>query len=252
MSKENYLNDTFKTIGTILVVMLPLLQFGFIWLPEKVGGLYVNKESFFFTSLVTLLLAVFIIFAYRANPYFKFVFNKEQQRKYFESLRSPNNISQQPNIVNAPVKVEKPPFEITHGKLAIFLMAIFLFTAMGFIWIGLHFDSETITPGIIFLQSFLYVFAFSAAIYILIHFSFQEYQRKLWKNTKQERIQRAINLAIENKAFDTIPSMNFVQLEEFNREFPPRLLVQIKVNTDLYNIVTNMDADELLWVHKVV
>lgn len=252
MNKGNCLNDTFKAIGSILVVVLPVLQFGFTWLPENISSLYVNKESFFFTSLITLLLSIFIVFAYRSNPYFKFVPNKTQQKKYFEylnSLKQTSNITQQPESSDDP---ELPPFEITASKVALFSMIIFLLTALGFIWIGLTYNTATITTGYSFLQSLLYIVTFCLAIYILIHFSYQEYQRKQWKRNREERIQRAINLAIENKAFEKFPQINFVLLAEQNIAFRPQLIVQVKIDDQKYNILTNLNADELFEVSKVI
>jgi len=252
MIKENYLSDTFKTIGSILVVVLPVLQFGFTWLPENMSGLYIDKESFFFTSFITLLLSIFIVFAYRSKPYFKLVTNKNKQKKYFkylDSQKQSQNITQPSEATGEP---ELPSFEITASTIALFSMILFLLTALGFIWIGLNYDSKTITTGVSFLQSFLYIVTFSLAIYILLHFSYQEYQRKQWKRNREERIQRAINLAIENKAFEAFPQINFVALAEQNIALRPQLIVQVRIDEKKYNIFTNLDADELFEVSKVI
>lgn len=254
MNNENYLSDTSKTIGAMLVVILPVLQFGFTLLPSNVSGLYVSKESFFFTSLITLLTSVFIIFAYRSNPFFQYAPNRTHQLKYNKYLAS---LRQNPDITQLSTQAIRdeivlPPFYITTGKIAILCSLIFIVSGLGFIWIGLNYTSEIVSSEISFLQSILYISMFAGAIYVLVHFSYQEYQRKEWKRNREERVQNAINLAIEYNVFDEMPQINFVAQAEQFIGIRQQLIVQVKIGEQKYNIYTNTDGSELYEILKVL
>lgn len=252
MKNENYINDTFKALGSILVVLLPVLQFGFISLPEDISSLYIDRESFVFASLVTFLLSIFIIFAYRANPYFNLVLDRRQQKKYLKYIRSSNpKLSQGQTEEKTKEEPELPPFALTPELTALLSIVLFLVTSLGFIWIGLNYSSSSISPKLSFIQAVLYILTFATSVYVILHFTYREHKAKQYKRNREERIQRAINLAIENRGFEDIPPINFVVLSEHMIVGKMQLVVQVDIAGQVYNIYTNPSADELYQVSKV-
>lgn len=248
---DNYINESFKSLGTSLAVLLPFIQFGFVTLPESISGLYLNKESFFFTSLVTLLLSIFILYAYRSNPFFVFVPNKKKQKEWLDSFKSKSTDNLSQNNTQEENYVAKP-FQINATFLALLSIFLFLVSSLSFIFLGLFYEEHDSNIWVFFLQSVSYILTFGFTVFVLVHFSYQEHQKKEWKANREERIQKAINLALEHRSFDIIPQINFVASFEQNLGLKSQLIVQVRINNQNFNIYTNLSADELIMVQPVV
>ena len=253
MTKQGEINNSLGgQVAALISVLLPVLQFFFQWLPSNLSGIFLGRDIFFFVSVLTFVLSLLVIFWYRTNPYFRILpfWEQDNQRKYAKYLRNTNPQTHTPDEIKKVKDVVKAPFEITPSLIASVSIPVILVLGLLFVWLGLNYQANSSILLQIF-QAFVYMLtvilcAFSATyFYILIE------GRQEWVRTNQTKIQRAIQLAIENNGIPEIPRINYLASGEFSQSFPPRFSVITKVEEKKYCITTDQRADILYSVEEI-
>lgn len=245
-------NNLGTQLAASVSMLLPIIQFFYQWLPDNLSGVFLGKQIFFYVSIITLIISLLVIFWYKSNPFFNFVpfWKKEEQRKYLEYLKQVDpQINKSEDIKNIPVV--SPPFAFTSSWLAsASIPIVFIFTVL-FIWIGISNQSNTqASINLKVFQASLYSLSVIMATFSATHFYFIFENQKDWAWSNQTKIQRTIQLAIENNGLPEFPKVNYVQSWD-GSGFPAYFTVQVKVQKKIYNLVTDQRAEVLKGVFRV-
>jgi hypothetical protein len=249
--KGNLYSDVIKNLSAFLALALPILQFLQTLLNSKTKFVnFLGDQSVIFpTSLLALLISVFVLLLFKSNPFFRFTlpWQGDKQTKWQEYLRKTN-----PNLYK-PVEIKKvksvsPPTEVTADSITWFAIPILLVSAFVFIWLGLNYQNKP-ENFIIILQAILYATTIISAVYILSALASKLSQQDRWKLSRVDRINRAINLAKEHDGFDNFPKINFLQTREEWAQGLLYVIVEVSVGESKYRIITDSDA---LVLHAVV
>lgn len=198
-----------KNISALLAAIIPIIQFGFKWFPEKISGLFINQDILFFTMMMAFLFSIFAIYFALLDKSFHI------GKKFFYS----NNLT---NI----------------ALLIVFLLTIF-FTVIG----TTQFKSNN--SLLVALQSIFYILIVSFSVYLFAAYSIKISVKKKEEETKRERPRKAISLAIENDAFESLPRVSFIRSYK-NDGNSNGYTVEVRLGTDKkYKIVTDDEVEEL-------
>lgn len=253
MNENNYYNSIVKNITSLFAVLLPFIQFAFQWLPERISILFIDKNIFFFTSLITLLLSIFIILIYESNPYLRFrnPFSKKKREEYSQYLKNTDPRIHKPEVISR-VKVVTPPLEITGRLIASVLILVIFIASLLFIWLGMNYGGlDTVHPVIPFIQAFIYMLIFTSSVFILMSYALESYGKNRLELIRKTRINKAINLAKEHDSFSESPRVIFFFAKDNLNTFPQQFIVEVFIDRNHYRIVTDHDAEVLYAVYRV-
>lgn len=198
-----------KNISAFLAAIIPVIQFGFKWFPEKISGLFINQDILFFTMMMAFLFSIFAIYFALLDKSFYI------GKKFFYSA----------NLTNA-------------ALLIVFLLTIF-FTVIG----TTQFNSND--SWLVALQSIFYMLIVSFSVYLFAAYSIRISIKKKEEETKRERPRKAINLAMENDAFENLPRVSFIRSYK-NEGNKDGYTVEVQLGDKTkYKIVTDDEVEEL-------
>jgi hypothetical protein len=262
MDKGNSKNSWLLDITSLLAVLLPLAQISFIYLPDGLKSIYIQQQTFLGISLVTLVMSYISIVAYKARPWFTFVFpfhkkkmedyNAWQQKMYQASAAmnfvSGEQASQQKItkfLKNLEAKSISRPFQInTENRIGIFLGLLFV-NALAFLVLGLTGSTGWMAT----LQSLNYFFMIILAVLILIIYRDTTNNNRRYNDDLKLSTPRAIELAIRSNCFTPQPQIKFISThggEGVNNNF-----VRVEFDGEQYEICTNPGATKLIYCLKL-
>jgi len=220
------MDDAFKSLGNLFLILIPLIQYTFLWLPESVTNIYIDKSTFYVTSIFTIIFSIILFNLYSYKPH-----------------------------LNSPIFVWREDWKkwrhhFNYDNICIYLWILFLGSVFLFIYIWINFQS-TINTNIIFVQSLLYFTIFSSSFFILLHYCSKLYGTKKRSLEKKNHIKDAINLAIDHSSFDEIPSINFKSILRWSSY---RInLINVEINKKIYQIEIewSWDSMKLISVRKI-
>ncbi len=236
-------NETLKTFSGILSYALPFLQFFYQLFPSTTSLIFLDKSTFLFSSIVTLIVSVIINIYIKGHPYFEitFPFQEKQNKKYSKYLQRLQE-NKQKNIKKA-VNVVKRPKTINQNQLVIYLAPIIFILGFIFIYIGLNGNPNNISL-LVLLQAIIYsLFILATTLASSITYETQKRQA-YWLGNRQKRISKAISLAIENNALDVIPNIRFKYGYE-TRPFLGEFITVVEIGERKFQIVTDLEANIL-------
>lgn len=233
-------------------MLLPVLQFFYQWLPSNLSGIFLGQDIFFFVSVITLILSLLVIFWYRATPYFRWLppWKAKDQKEYSQFLRDTDPRLHTPEEIKK-VKTVVPPPEVTAPFVAALAIPVVFILGIAFVWIGL---ANQVNPPVWLqaIQSSLYVLTIVLCAFSATHYYLALEGQKEWKWTNQTKIQRAIQLAIENNGFPEMPRIDYLASGEPQpMTFPPVFYVVVNVKGRRYSIKTDQRAEILMSVDDV-
>ncbi len=247
-SKSTLYSDLLRGISGILSLFLPILQIFQPFLQQGTLNIFVGtKESFFITTIITFFLSIFVLLLVKANPYISFVVNKKQQAKYGAYLQKTDPRYVKPDQISK-VQAVEPPYAITTQSLVFYSIGVFIVSGFLFLYLGLVPNANT-KILIQIIDPIVYMFMIVSAVFILSALATQLNDRELWKTSRQERINKAINLAKEHDGFINFPPIKFQSSKELFYD-GPKLIVDVLVGGDPYTIVTDSNAEILISVSK--
>ncbi len=262
MDKGNLKNSWLLDATSLLAFLLPIAQISFIYLPDGLKDVFIQRDAFLGISLVTLVMSYISIVAYKARPWFTFVFpfHKKQMEKYNAWQQKRYEASAAMNFVNGEQaseakiteflngldakKVDRP-FEInSENRIGIFLGLLFV-NALAFLVLGLNKSSGWLATA----QSVNYFFMIIIAVLILVIYRDTTNSNKRYNDDLEMSTSRAIELAIRNNCFTPQPQVKFISThggEGMNDNF-----VRVEFDGDQYEIRTNPGATKLIYCLKL-
>ena len=257
-SRSSWLLDT----TSLLAAVLPVAQLLFIYLPDGLKSIFIQQYAFLGISLVTLVMSYISIVAYKARPWFSFVFpfhkkkmeeyNAWQQKMYQASAAMNFASGEQASgekiakfLKGLETKRVDRPFEInSENRIGIFLALLFV-NALAFLVLGLN----NSTGWLATLQSLNYFFIIVLAVLILVIYRDTTNNNKRYNEDLKQSSARAIELAIRNNCFTPQPQVKFISThggEGMNNNF-----VRVEFEGDQYEICTNPGASKLIYCLKL-
>lgn len=257
-TKNSFLLDA----TSVLAILLPILQITFVYLPESLKNIYLQQNAFLGVSLVTLLLSYVAIVAYKARPWFTFVFpfHKKKMEEYNAWQQKMYQASSAMNFVNGEQasvkKIEKflkglerktvsRPFQINSENRIGILMIILFANSILFLVLGLSKASGWWAT----LQSISYFFLIIFAVLVLVIYRDTTNNNKRFNENLKKRSEKAINLAINNNCFTPRPTVKFISThggEGINNNF-----VRVEFENEQYEICTDSEANKLIYCYKL-
>lgn len=224
----------FQILSTAVALSLPLLQFTFFWLPPNIKELYISKDLFAFSSIVTALVSYLVILMVSREPYGSLKF--PLVRKYTKDFTN---------------KKSWQPITIQYQTLSRYCISIAFLLGVAFVYLGTVY-SHSARAGA--LQSAVY-----SLIIIMTVFSSAEHftQRKFMHDGDERRATRsltAINLAKEANAFPEMPNIHLIGSEEQPSQFTQYgndLITYVEINGIHYAINTDVRIGAINSVTRV-
>ena len=249
-NQDNFLAESLQSISTVLTIALPFLQFAFQTLPQQTITIFLDKNIIPVTTFITFLLSIFVILAYKANPYFKIPLDPKGKEKYLRYLKNIDPKIHSPEQI-AKIRPVSPSLELdAKGMALISILFVFISSSL-FILIGINFGGqEKISQWIIFIQALLYILTFVFTVFILMTFALDLFQKKQWEVVRKEKIKKAIDLAVSYGSFPEFPKIIYQSANEVY-SYPIGLVVTVKIDDNIYLIQTDSQADVLYSVIKM-
>jgi hypothetical protein len=262
MDKGNSKNSWLLDITSLLAIVLPIAQVSFIYLPEGLRSIFIQQQAFLGISLLTLFMSYISIVAYKARPWFTFVFpfHKKKMEAYNIWQQTMYQASAAMNFVSgeqaSQQKIEKflkglqaksvnRPFQInSENRIGIFVGLLFI-SALVFLVLGLTEAEGWLAP----LQSLSYFFMIILAVLILIIYRDTTNNNRRYNEDLKLGTPRAIELAIQNNCFAPQPQVKFISThggDGVNNNF-----VRVEYNDEQYEICTNSGATKLIYCLKL-
>ncbi len=262
MDKGNSKNSWLLDVTSLLAVVLPVAQISFVYLPTGLKDIFIQQSAFLGVSLVTLVMSYISIVAYKARPWFNFVFpfHKKRMEDYNAWQQKMYQASAAMNFVNGEQASEEKitkflkgletkkvsrPFQINNeNRIGIFLGLLFV-NALAFLVIGL----TKSTGGLATLQSLNYFFIIILAVLMLVIYRDTTNNNKRYNDDLKLSTSRAIELAIRNNCFTPQPQVKFISThggEGMNDNF-----VRVEFGGEQYEICTNPGATKLIYCLKL-
>lgn len=208
-----------RNFGGFLVAAIPIMQFGFKWLPEQIRGLFISGEMLLLTMVMTFLFSVFAI-------YFAFM----------------------ENGITLPFKGF-----VLISSYAGYLPMITFISMLSFVSIGAAVSPSEAWWGWIIFQVALYILTISSSVLFLAIKIKKVSELKYKENAKKQRPRDAINLAVEHDGFAEIPRITFQKAyEEKSEGYTPNFYcVEVGLGDESYKITTDSNVQELYSVTRI-
>jgi hypothetical protein len=246
-NNDSFLQELLKIVGSFLSVTLPLLQLLAVLSDKLPRVLFISNEAFLVASIISLISSISVSLAFLSSPYFRFTLQKKKEQIYLGSLPVNNTRpgSEAENEERTPSV--SPPLYVDAQKLGVILTLIAICLTPLYLWIGLEYSSDISSASnfIIIVQSVLYIFIFNSLLYSLVAFTYRLIDYKKFRSNDKERIQKAINLAIEHNGFPELKTPNFITTDKHQEGYTQYLRVFVKLDDKIYRIVTDSSADVL-------
>lgn len=262
MDKNNSKNSWLLDLTSLLAVVLPVAQISFVYLPDGLKSIFIQRQSFLGISLLTLFMSYISIVAYKARPWFIFVFpfhkkkmdeyNVWQQKIYQsanvtktfdDSQTSLDKISK--FLKDLEAKPVKRPFQInSENRIGIFLCLLFA-SALVFLILGLTNSKGALAT----IQSLSYFFMIILAVLILIIYRDTTNNNRRYNDDLRFSTSRAIELAIQGNCFSPRPQIKFISThggDIINNNY-----VRVEFENEQYEICTNTDSTKLVYCFKL-
>lgn len=262
MEKNNTRNNILLDATSLLAVLLPIAQIAFVYLPSGLKSIYLQQEAFLGISLVTLVMSYVSIIAYKARPWFTFVFpfHKKRMEEYNLWQQKIYEASSAMNFVNGEqasvVKIENflkglqrksisKPFQLNSENIVGIFFSILFINTLVFLILGLSNASGSWAV----LQSINYFFIIIFSVLILVIYRDTTNNNKRYNEDLRLSTSRAIDLAIKNNCFTPQPQVRFISThggEGVNNNF-----VRVEFEGQQYEICTNSGGSKLIYCIKI-
>lgn len=252
MLKNEHGSEIGQQAAAAISMFLPVVQFFYQWLPTNLSGIFLGRDIFFFVSILTLILSLLVIFWYRTNPYFRWIppWMNEQKEKYNIYLSKINRELNKPEEIKK-AKPVSPPFEFNSSVLSAFSIPLVFILGLIFVFIGLTFKLNA-PIWLQVIQAFTYTLTIVLCAFSATHYYLILENQKEWKWINQTKIQRVIQLAIENNGFPDFPKVLYIASGQPQPlSFPASFVVVVNVNNKRYRITTDQAGEILQSVEEV-
>lgn len=228
-TKFTILNST----GGIIAALIPVIQFAFGWFPSQLNKIFIQENLIFFTTAITFLFSIFIVFLASI---------KKQIFTFFGKYYHTDNLA--------------------NSSLVIIFAASLIFLGIGgSLQEGNH-------PWWALFQAFCYIITITSSVFFIVIYSIEIKEKKNKEENSILRARRAISLAIEHDAFEDFPRINFIKALDFEKDSSAKATTQVATDSNLpdgftvhikisnegksqnYIITTNEDATVLKDVRK--
>jgi hypothetical protein len=255
--KNKFLTD----VSGVLAALLPILQLAFVYLPDGLKTIYLQRNQFLGVSILTLVVSYVSLLAYRTRPWAVMTspfsgkkldaYNAWQLKKY-EAGQVLNQITGKKlaeSAVNKYLKFidkdVKRPFQINSENRVASLIILLFINSILFLMLGLANTSGWLA----ILQSINYFFIIVISVLLLVIYRDTVANAKRYDEEKKQNSARAIDLAIRNNCFTPQPQVKFISAyggDGINNHY-----VRVQFQDDDYEICTNSSSSVLVYCHKL-
>ncbi len=260
--KDSSASKLLQDVSAVLATILPIAQLFFARLPDAVTSLFIAQSKFVGISVITLLFSYVLIVSYQVRPWFSWILpypkRSDAYDKYLAKLSKATELTKDignqgektPNskikklVALLESKPAKPPIRIDQNNIVFICIFFIVLNTLSFVW--LSFYSYFTYAG--WLQSINYIFIISLSAVVLTVYKKLSDNEKEWAEIRENRIQKAIDLARLSNCFANIPQVKFISAFETN-SFPQRFHVWVEYERQKFEIITDSRGDELIAVY---
>lgn len=265
--KDISLAKILQDVSALIGSLLPIAQLFFSQWVYAFDHVFLAKEQFVGISIITLIVSYIFIIAYLAKPYGELILPGQHRKhrklqKYwseYNKLQSNVNAAATASVFNQrtfenalkqfqDLKQPDAPRKINqdnHVSISVTFVVVcaLIFVVLGFISNGGWIIASTQAVAYILLITF-------AALMLTIYKKINDNGTK-WAENNRTRTDRAIKLAIDANGFGDLPQVTFVSQNSVG-DFGSEFHVRTEYKGDIYDIVTDREAEYLVSITKLV